>query len=174
MNKRTALAVFAAAVAVQVLILVGVPLQKVLTRATGRPVFLKVVPVDPYNILSGYYVTLAYEISRVTSFPDAPAIEEGATLFAVVEEGSDGLWHPVSLETTRPANLPINRIAIKGRVEGSRIVYGLEEFFIPEEQRGVIADELGKYINETRVELKVDEQGQAALIRLHIKDHVYE
>ncbi|HYE74982.1 MAG TPA: GDYXXLXY domain-containing protein, partial [Blastocatellia bacterium] len=66
MNKKALL--FMLAVAVQVLILISMPLSKAYTRATGRSVILKVAPVDPYTILSGYYVTLNYDISRTDNF----------------------------------------------------------------------------------------------------------
>ena len=69
--------VFAAAVAVQVVILAIVPAEKVWTRATGRTVFLRVEPVDPYNILSGYHVVLRYEVGQRRNYPDALQLSAG-------------------------------------------------------------------------------------------------
>ena len=101
---------------IQVLILVAVPARKAFTMATGKTVVLKVQPVDPYSILSGYYATLGFDISRVDAFPNAggmfPGFAEGAWCYAVVEKGDDGTWKPVSLEYELPANLPDNRVAI--------------------------------------------------------------
>jgi uncharacterized membrane-anchored protein len=173
-DKRVALAIFAAAVAVQVLILVAIPFQKVLTRTTGRTMVLKVVPVDPYNMLSGYYVVLGYEISRPESFPNRPEPLGGGTLYAVVEASPDGLWHPVSLERSLPANLPVNRVAIRGNMEGWRMVYGIEEYYIPEANRSVVANDLRQHLDKARVEVKVDAEGNAALVRLWIENRVYE
>jgi uncharacterized membrane-anchored protein len=165
---------FLAAVALQVLILLGVPARKAYTRATGRDVVLKVAPVDPYSILSGYYVILGYDISRPADFPSAPKFEPDEVIYAIVERQDDGVWKAAAIERELPKNLPANRIAIRGRWNEWRINYGIEEFYIPEEKRNVIADDLSKNQAEARVDLKVDSQGNAALIRLRIQDRVYE
>jgi uncharacterized membrane-anchored protein len=172
MNKATLF--FFAAVALQVLILLGVPARKAYTRMTGRDVVLKVAPVDPYSILSGYYVILGYDISRPTDFPNAPKFDYDEVVYAIVEQQADGTWKPVGIERELPGNLPVNRVAIRGRWDDWRITYGIEEFYIPEEKRDVIADDLGKNQAEARVDLKVDAQGNAALLRLRIQDRVYE
>lgn len=172
MKKATGF--FLAAVVLQVLILLGVPARKAYTRMTGRDVVLKVAPVDPYSILSGYYVILGYDISRPADFPNAPKFEFDEVIYAIVEQQADGLWKPVSIERELPKNLPANRVAIRGHWNDWRITYGIEEFYIPEEKRQVIADDLGKNQADARVEVKVDAQGNAALIRLRIQDRVYE
>jgi uncharacterized membrane-anchored protein len=172
MNRSTLF--FVVAVVIQALILAGVPARKLYTRAAGQSIVLKVAPVDPYTSLSGYYVMLSYEISRPESFPNAPEPQAGETVFAVVEKGEDGLWHPVALEKTLPDNLSADRVALRGRMRGRRIIYGIEEFYIPEEKRGVIDDDLRQHPDQAQVEVKVDRQGNAALERLRIEDRVYE
>ena len=174
MSKRAHLIAFIAAVAIQVLILVGVPARKAVTLATGKSTVLKVQPVDPYSILSGYYVTLAFEISRIEDFPNARGFSNGDRCYAVIEEGEDGTWKPVSLERELPTNLPDNRAALLGRVKYLRIEYGIEELFIPETKRGAIADDLRANQDKARVDVKVDSSGHAALERLRIEDRVYE
>jgi uncharacterized membrane-anchored protein len=174
MGKRASLIAFIAAVAIQALILVGVPARKAVTLATGKSAVLKVQPVDPYSILSGYYVTLGFEISRIEAFPNAPGLSNGDRCYAVIEEGEDGIWKPVSLERELPTNLPDNRAALLGRVKYRRIEYCIEEFFIPETKRGAIADDLRVHQDKARVDVKVDSGGHAALERLRIEDRVYE
>jgi uncharacterized membrane-anchored protein len=165
---------FVLAVAAQFLILAAVPAQKIYTRATGRSVTLKIRPVDPYNVLSGYYVTLNYEIANPASFADSGVVAGGDQAYAVLEKQADGVWRPVSLSKSYPANLSENRIAIRGRYSYSRIEYGIEEFFIPEDKRAEI--EQGLLINrdQARVEVKVDSKGNAALVRLLIGERVYD
>jgi uncharacterized membrane-anchored protein len=172
MNRRALF--FTLAVVAQVLILAAVPAQKIYTRAYGKSVMLKIRPVDPYNILSGYYVTLGYEISNPGSFGAAPGLYDRETIFAIVEKRADGVWHPVSLSHTFPANLPENRVAIRGRPGYSRIEYGIEEFFIPEEKRAEIEQGLRANPDQARVEIKVDARGNAALVRLLIGGRVYD
>ena len=178
MSKRATLVAFIVAVVIQILILVAVPARKVFTMATGKTVVLKVRPVDPYSILSGYYATLGFDISRVEGFPNvrgmSQGFSDGASLYAIVEKGDDGTWKPISLEQELPANLPDNRAALLGRLNNGVIQYGIEEFYIPEAQRERIAEDLSRNVEKARVEVKVDRSGHAALERLRIEDRVYE
>lgn len=174
MSKQSTLIAFAAAVVVQLLILAGVPARKAMTLSTGRSALLKVQPVDPYSILSGYYVTLAFDISRVTAFPNAPEFSDAAECYAVIEEGEDGVWKPISLERELPKNLPEDRAALRGRVKYGSIEYGIENFYIPETQRGAVAEDLRANRDKARVEIKIDNSGNAALERLKIEDRIYE
>lgn len=178
MSKRTALVAFIVAVVIQILILVAVPARKVFTMATGKTVVLKVQPVDPYSMLSGYYATLGFDISRVGAFPNARGMfqdfSDGAWCYAIVEEGDDGTWKPVSLEHQLPANLPDNQAALLGRIHHGAIRYGIEEFYIPEAQRYSIAEDLSRNVDKARVEIKVDRSGHTALERLIIEDRIYE
>jgi len=165
---------FILAVAAQLLILAAVPAQKIYTRATGRSVTLKIRPVDPYSVLSGYYVTLNYEIGAPRSFGDSVDAHDGERVYVILERQNDGVWRHVSLSKSRPANLPENRIAIRGRYTYFRISYGIEEFFIPEDKRAEIEEGLRENRDQARVEIKVDSKGDAALVRLLIGDHVYD
>jgi len=178
MSKRATLVAFIVAVAIQILILVAVPARKIFTMATGKTVVLKVQPVDPYSILSGYYATLGFDISRVDAFPNAKGMfqefSDGAWLYAIVEKGEDGTWKPISLEPELPANLPDNRAALLGQINHGSIRYGIEEFYFPEAQRHRIAEDLNKNVDKARVEIKVDSSGHAALEILKIEDRIYE
>ena len=172
--KKTALG-FALALTVQMLILLAVPAQKMYTRATGRDVTLKVMPVDPYSLLSGYYVTLGYEINNRMAFPNHEQFNEyDAVVYALVERREDGVWYPMALANALPAALPSNQIALRGRNNYDRITYGIEEFYIPEAKREAIADDLRQHPAAARVEVKVDGRGNAALVRLRIEERVYE
>jgi uncharacterized membrane-anchored protein len=172
MNRRALF--FILAVAAQFLILAAVPAQKIYTRATGRSVMLKIRLVDPYNVLSGYYVTLNYEIANPGAFANSDGAYNGERVYAILERRADGVWHPVSLSKSYPANLPENRIAIRGRHSYSRIEYGIDEFFIPEDKRAEIEEGLRKNHDQARVEINVDSKGDAALVRLLIGDRVYD
>jgi uncharacterized membrane-anchored protein len=137
-------------------------------------VTLKIRPVDPYNILSGYYVTLNYEIANPRSFANSDDDYNSERVYAILERRADGVWHPVSLSKSYPAKLPENHIAIRGRHSYSRIEYGIDEFFIPEDKRAEIEEGLRKNHDRARVEIKVDSKGDAALVRLLIGDRVYD
>jgi uncharacterized membrane-anchored protein len=168
------LVAFIAAISLQVVILIAVPARKAITLATGKTVVLKVQPVDPYSILGGYYVTLGFDISGRANFASTETFENEDQVYAVVEEGPDGIWIPVGLERILPTNLPENRRALAGRFRDGQIRYGIEDFYIAETQREAIAEDLRKNVDKARVEVRVDRTGNAALKRLIIEDRVYE
>ena len=162
------------AVAVQIAILIAVPLSKARARLEGGTVLLKVEPVDPYAMLSGYYVRLGYEISRPTAFPGATADGPTREVIAVIQPGPDGVWRPVRLLPTAPSSLANGQVFMRGHQRGSWIEYGIESFHFPEGQREVIGDDLRRNIASAQVEVKVDSDGNASLLRLRIADRVYE
>jgi len=169
MNKR--ISWFIAAVAVQALILTAVGARQIYTRRTGTTVILRTAPRDPYDIMSGYYVTLNYEIAR-------PKIRryrtESKHAWVVLKEGADEIWHADSAQDSRPESIPDGCVVIKGRKKGSRIAYGIERYFIPEDARDTVENDLRQHRGQARVEVKVDSFGHAALIKLIIEDRVYE
>ena len=176
MSARKTLYAFAGAVLVQVLILAAVPGQKMYTLLTGRTVVLRTAPVDPYDILSGYYVTLSYEISRFDSVPGSVAFEgqaDGTPMYVVLRQGEDGFWQAESVHPARP-DVAADRVVIKGRKSWRAIEYGIETYYIPEAARGTIEDDLRQHARDARIEVKVDRFGRAALVRLLIGDRVYD
>jgi uncharacterized membrane-anchored protein len=174
MNK--ALLFFGAAVVVQLAILAAVPAQKIHTRITGTTVILKTEPVDPYSVMSGYYVTLSYNISRL---PDnmSGSLDYHRPCYVVLEpdpEDKFGAWKAVSTHKEYPATVQPGQVVIKGRYDGWRIKYGIEDYYIPEGMRQEIEEALRKNNREARVEVKVASTGEAALVRLLIGDRTYE
>ncbi|HNW33685.1 MAG TPA: GDYXXLXY domain-containing protein [Candidatus Ozemobacteraceae bacterium] len=171
-NQRNA---FYAAVVLQVLILILVPLQQVKSLMTGRLIVLPVEPVDPYSVMKGYYVTLSYRICRPERISSEPLqLADGQTVYTVVREGAGGLWEPVSIDTKPPVDLPAGQAFLKGRKKGWRgISYGIEEFSMPETRRNEINEKLRLYLNTAHVNVLVDDDGNAALDSLSINGKTY-
>ena len=175
MSKRAALFSFVVALAVQVAILGAIPFRKVRTIARGREVTLKVQPVDPYSIMSGYYVILSFSISRPSSFATPPELLPGTICYAIVERGEDGIWIPVELALESPSDLPANRAVLIGTYEHNHTIrYDIENFYIPEARRQEIEQDLRKNPDKVLVDVKVDESGDSILQRLRIDARVYE
>lgn len=174
MSKRMTLILFISAVVIQVAMLVRMPARIVYTLTTGKSVTLKVQPVDPYDIFSGYYVVLGFDISRTEAFPNHADFSGSKDCYAVIEKSEDGIWKPVSLERELPKNLSENRVALLGRINYGQIEYGIEHYYIPEANRSVIEQDLNGNREKAFVEIKVDSSGNAALERLRIEDRVYE
>jgi uncharacterized membrane-anchored protein len=173
--KRAALLSFIGAITLQLAILGAIPARKVMTIARGREVTLQVQPVDPYSIMSGYYVVLSFSISRQSSFATPPELLPGSPCYAIVEKDADGIWKPVELAQDAPTYLPKNRAVLSGTFEqGNVIRYGIENFYIPESRREEIADDLRKNPDKAVVDVSVDENGGAVLRRLRIEQRVYE
>lgn len=175
MKERTWAALFCGAVALQLVILGVVPARKIWARATGETVELALGPVDPYDVLSGWYMTLAYEAGRTAAYPEAPSLSQGDECFAVLRRDAQGISRPVSLHAEHPGQQPEGLVVLRGRVRSrGRIAFGAEAFFMPEEDRFEIQRDVREHREQVRGELKVDASGRAALVRLLVADRAYE
>jgi uncharacterized membrane-anchored protein len=174
MNKR--LIWFIVAVAAQLLILAAVPAQKIRARTIGKTILLKTAPVDPYSIMSGYYVVLGYEISNPRVSTEWKNWPEGKPVWVVLRsDPNNNVWDAVSVHDKQPV-VPNDCVVIKGKVSASRwrIEYGIESYFIPEDARGKVEQDFRNHSREAKAEVKVDSSGNAAITKLIIQDRVYE
>jgi uncharacterized membrane-anchored protein len=173
MLKKTSL--FLLAVLIQVAIVALVPAKQIYSRMTGRLITIKTAPVDPYSLLSGYYVILSYQISRSPN--DNPNLfnEQGDHLvYVVLKEDPNKVWIIDSVNKQLPTNIPSDKVLIKGTASYNRIEYGIESYFIPEDKRQTIEHDLRNNRDKTYAQIKVDKFGNAALVNLRIGDTVYE
>ena len=174
MNRT--MAFFAAAVVLQLVILAAVPSRQIVTHKTGVTVILKTAPIDPYSVMSGYYVTLTYEISRLSDAMRSRLIEN-KDCYVVLEQDPNepyGFWNAVSASMDFPKTLVPGQVVIKGRYEGWTITYGIERYYIPEEKRQTLEQAIRKNRDATRIEVKVDTKGNAVLSRLLVGNEVYD
>ncbi|MGG6294689.1 GDYXXLXY domain-containing protein [Leptolyngbya sp. AN02str] len=209
---------FWAALLGQAALILFVPVQSSLVHAQGRTVVLQTMPVDPYDVFRGYYVTLGYNISTPEMLKDVPGWKEveasltedqqqrslfdGNRDLYVVMEAPTGAettpptpWRPIRVSRTLPTGLADNQVAIKGRYQNWQIVYDLERYYMPEEQR----DDINNRINELGwapmppisdpsqpnapaappsrpfvVEAKVGSQGQSVPVGFWLKDAYFK
>lgn len=90
-------------------------------------------------------------------------------------------WQPKRVSYEYPNNLKSSEIALQGQYRQGRIKYGLESYYLPENQK----DKINQNINQANrnrlpgekipflVEIKVNSQGKAIPISLSIKDKNY-
>ncbi|MGP1386994.1 MAG: GDYXXLXY domain-containing protein [Thainema sp.] len=204
------LALFSFALAVQTLLILLLPIQSARTYFTGETVILQTAPVDPYDIMRGYYVTLGYDISRadeLRSLPGWEQFEPESTdyrmrsrfaqadktpyIYVVLEqpqpseqaESSDSqppaAWEPVRVSATLPSDLAANQVALRGKLQYGWIRYGLESYYIPEDQRLQINAEISdiQWQNQSKgfvVEVRVNDQGDAVPTSLWVGETVYK
>lgn len=157
---------------VQFAILAAIPFRQVRARAVGAEITLATLPVDPRDLLSGHYVTLRYEaeIPRGLAELGAPA---DATVWVVVARGEPA-WRPVAVAAARPATGP-DQVAIRARqVDGRAVIPSAQRFYIPEARQ----DEVNRALLATRgaglVDVRVDPDGNVALVRLRVGDVVVD
>lgn len=149
----------------QMILIVAIPAQAIYTQFTGKTVVLQTMPVDPYELLRGYSQTLNYDISRQDRLRKLPGwkelpqqksegnevtfIKPGTRFYVILEaptsidaQGLPRAWKPVAVSLKRPSQLPKNQVAIKGLAQFGLIQYGLETYYIPEDQREQINADL--------------------------------
>jgi uncharacterized membrane-anchored protein len=175
MNKK--LIFFVLAVLVQCVVLVAVPGRQIYTRLTGKVITVHTRPVDPYDVMSGYYVTLAYDIGRMGTPSDWQKREswQGKDVYVTLKEGNDKIWVTDSVSLKRPSRVPEGMLLIKGTSQyWGGVIYGIERFYIPEEKRDEIDSALRKTDSKAKVQIAVDRFGNAAILRLEAGGKIYE
>ncbi|MDJ0707801.1 MAG: GDYXXLXY domain-containing protein [Leptolyngbyaceae cyanobacterium MO_188.B28] len=182
---------FWAPLALQAALIVAIPAQDAFTYVTGRQVTLQTAPVDPYDLLRGYSQTLSYEISRPETLQQLPGGEDffnaeanGAKEIYVVLEAPNSAnnnppepWRPVQVSASPPTNLANNQVALKGEYRRRRVLYGLETYYMPEDQRNQINGDIGQVQRQNQqafvVEVRIDGQGNSVPVSLWVSDRNY-
>jgi uncharacterized membrane-anchored protein len=150
----------------QTTLILTVPAQAIYTQLTGKTVILQTAPVDPYELLRGYSQILRYDITNQDNLRQLPGwkelpkqlpngnkvsfIQPGTQVYVILAEPTKPVlnelpqaWKPVAIASQLPAKLPANQVALKGLVQDGIIKYGLETYYIPEDQKQQINAELG-------------------------------
>ncbi len=176
-DKKVPLGFFLAAVFLQTIVLLLAPAQQSYILATGTTITLRTAPVDPYNILQGYYVALGYDISDPKALPGYTAQKDGQTLYVTLQQPqnvTEGEWTAVEVSVAKPAELSPKQVVLKGVLKNGRVLYGLESYNIPEEQRIEINDNLRQRPERALLDAKVDASGAATPLRLRIAGKIYD
>ena len=159
-----------AAVVLQVLILFGMMVPRGSALLTGETVLLRVVPVDPRDLLRGDYVILGYEISRVPpgGIQGLGSFDEGRgqTVYVTLIPEPDGQHYRGGGMSTQPP--PPGVRFIRGTLTGpARIEFGIESYFVQEGKGKEYEDAIRSRRLSAEVALTPD--GRAALRGLRIE-----
>lgn len=129
--------------------------------ATGASVKLKLAPVDPRSLLQGDYVVLSYDISTPPPAKSTLQEDDGkrGKVKVVLKPGDQGIYIADRLyqDGEKLAN---HEIVLNGQWSGSRIQYGIENYFIPEGTGRTIEQ------NVRYAYIRVSRNGDALLERL--------
>jgi uncharacterized membrane-anchored protein len=180
----------------QSLLICSIPFQSIYALATGTTVVLKTMPVDPYDLLRGYYQVLSYDISsfdtlrqlsgwaKLNRNQEQDTIAQNQQVYVTlakipaVNPQAPEAWKPIAIGDKFPVDLSADKIAIKGTSNGRSIIYGLETYYMPEDRK----DDVNEDINQARssggkrnllVEIKVDNRGLATPVSLWVGSKQY-
>lgn len=158
-------------IALQVLILVGIAASHYVTLHYGERIILKTEPIDPRDLFHGDYVTLNYDISRISMslWKDEEIPEHNETVYVVLKE-ADSYYEATSVHSKKP-DTNNGEVILKGIVKGVHeqmgeffLNYGIERYYVEEGS--------GKEIEKVRpekVSVRISPWGQVT-----IEDLVYE
>jgi hypothetical protein len=152
---------------VQVGILAAIAGRHAAVREWGAAVTLRTAPVDPYDVLSGYYLVFRYEVERLPD-PLRPAgLSTGDRLWLVVRRGEPA-WELEAVSRERPPEAA-DRVAIPARWEGGRAkIEGADRVYLPETSREA-AEKVSRDAGGVGlVDLRVGGDGTVAVLRIRI------
>lgn len=132
----------------------------------GKSVMLKVVPVDPRDLFRGDYVILRYEISTLKHKDIIETVYIGETVYIMLEpEGK--YYRSCAILKERPKEGTFIKGNIKDIDESNiNIYYGIESFFVPENQGWHI--ESAGIKDEVAVEIMLNSYGDAVIKNIYI------
>jgi uncharacterized membrane-anchored protein len=151
----------AAAVGLQLFILVAMILGRTVPFVGAQSVLLLVEPVDPRDLLRGDYVTLGYSFSRIPM----GTYTEGQPVYVTLVPERDGRHYRAGQFLTQP---PASGVFIRGTAQSRlRATYGIESYYV---QEGTGHDyEQAVRSRRLWAEVALDGQGNPALRRLVIE-----
>ncbi len=144
--------------ALQSLLILAIPAQAIYTHLSGQTVFLKTAPVDPYDPMRGYSVTLGYEVSRLevlktlpgwkevikgevnprsiqrpgTAQRSTPNPKEGTMLYVTIEPATGKAPNNSAWQPIavglKKPDLAPHQAVLKGQIKAGRLDCGLETY----------------------------------------------
>ncbi|HYW22467.1 MAG TPA: GDYXXLXY domain-containing protein [Nodularia sp. (in: cyanobacteria)] len=187
---------------IQTGIILAVPTQAMYTNIAGRDVILQTVAQDPNDVVQDFSLSLEYNISRVENLRRLPGWDDllrsnqgrnrqllsGTNLYVILQEqqiasgrGVPRAWRPIRVSSNLPESLPSNQVALRGVYEDNAMSYGVETYYLSEQQREQISSDIFQTVQQTRgnrrrqirpitVRVKVDPQGNAVPVSLWVRD----
>lgn len=136
MKRPSSTVLIGTAIAIQVLILVGVVISATLPLVSGIDIAVRTRPVDPRDLFRGNYAQLSYDFSRVPlqELESTAPLRTGEVVYVSLRQSRDGLHEFAAASLEQPED----DVFLRGRVEyvmGDQVsvLYGIEAFFAPKE-----------------------------------------
>jgi uncharacterized membrane-anchored protein len=142
-----------------------------LSDPQSKTILVKTAPVDPRDFISGNYFTLNYEFSNSGGFKKRAVASiyqhNGKAVFAVLQKEGER-FVPEYFTFNKP-QIKSNQVAIKGMVEKNRFKFGIEKYFISENQK-----EPNSRKDKVEVMLIIDENLQARIKGLMVNGEEFK
>ena len=141
--------------------LLGLVLKAEMQRAVSVPVILATVPVDPRSLFQGDYVVLAYEIRNIADdlYDSSVTPSVGDTVYVELQPGTP-VWTPLRASIQAFKAQKGNQL-IRGTYGYRGITYGIEQFFVPENQGHAIENIRRQKSDRITVRVLLSSEGQA-------------
>lgn len=165
-------------VILQIIILLGIVAKRYYLLSSPIIVKLKCQPIDPRSLLSGDYVRLSFNISRLrdsgaTNLSSKTNFKEHEKIFvALVKSSTNDYWKAVAYSDKYSSLKDISSYIIQGEViypYWLSINYGVEEYFVPQNEGFKIEDNIRKK-TEVEVEVTLSQSGESAIKKLYINN----
>jgi len=165
----------------QILLLLFIVVRYQAALSNGVPVLLKVVPVDPRDLLRGDYVTLRYEISTIelALVKNTPTeYSNGDTVYVKLEKG-EKFWNATAVDKkfhpTSASEIWLRGTKEYSWQEGFKVInlkFGIEQFFVPEGKGKII--EQARNAKNLSIEIRVTEKGIGLIKQVYANNQPVE
>ena len=130
------------------------------TLQTGEEVFLKIIPVDPRDILRGDYIILRYEIQeneKIKKFIVDKNLSNGDEIYLILEKDKNKNGYLKTISLIKPKN----KLFIKAEIKNKNDIYfGIDKYFVPEKKGRINQENL-------KVLVSVDKYGYVKIKNLY-------
>lgn len=140
-------------------------------RATGTEVIFDLEPVDPRDILAGYYVIISTPVHRMDLSETGGEDEftAGNDIYVVVEPGDGGSWQPAAVYS-RP---PSEGVFLHGKVRSASAInvsaeFNLERYYADEDSARALDERRRTDRDSLRLIVSVGRDGRAIIRGLEI------
>ena len=136
MTRRQVTVALGAAVALQLLVLVGMAASAAMPLWTGTEIRVRTVPVDPRSMFRGNYARLRYEFGELPdgALDAVDGLRAGEVVYVSLKPGEEGEYEFAEASLEPPSHGMFLRGRLLGISPPLRVRYGIEAFFAPKER----------------------------------------
>ncbi len=159
------------AAAAMTLFLVAMIADHQFRRHSGTEVLLDLEPVDPRDLLAGYYVIITTPLHNLdpSEMGGDNSFDQGDDVFVLLEPSANENWQAVSIHRERPPN----GLFVHGRVQYAndstmRARFNIERYYADEATAQALEERRRANLSSMRLIIAVGDDGRALIRGLEI------